>query len=148
MCVMKRSKLNILFYMRNNRVNKSGKKSLMIRITIEDQKVPITPDIEVDPQLWDSEQKRMIGKSYEAILVNNQIEDVKVQLRKIHEKLNETGVSTPKKIKSIFTQKDKVALIDNNAAVRYMGREMLDGVEYRNGTKSIGIDILSLNPIE
>lgn len=101
--------MNILFYLRNNRVNKSGKKSLLIRITIEDQKIPITPDIEVDPKLWDNEQKKMIGKTKEAIQINNQLDDIKVRLRKIHDNLNESGVSTLKKVKSIFTQKDKVA---------------------------------------
>lgn len=49
-----RSSLKILFYLRKNRLNKDGKASIMIRLTINSEMSQFAAKLDVEPELWDA----------------------------------------------------------------------------------------------
>ena len=60
------STFKVLFYLRRNYVNKEGKTSIMIRVTVNSVRVQFSSKIDIEPRLWDVNTSRAIGKSAEA----------------------------------------------------------------------------------
>ncbi|MEG0648023.1 MAG: Arm DNA-binding domain-containing protein, partial [Bacteroides sp.] len=46
------STFRVLFYLRRNYVNKEGKASIMIRITISGEVVQFSSKLDIEPELW------------------------------------------------------------------------------------------------
>ena len=51
---MSKSTFKILFYLRKNYVNKEGKASIMIRITVNGEMSQFSSKLDVEPRLWDT----------------------------------------------------------------------------------------------
>ena len=113
---MMKKGLSILFYLRKNRPNKNGTVSIMIRLTINSKQCPFASDLEVFVDDWDDQEKRMKGKSPEAKILNDTLDEIKVSLKKIHKELSDLGSVTPEKIRNRFKNKD---VLTNNLIEYY-----------------------------
>lgn len=59
---MSKSTFKILFYLRKNYVNKEGKASIMIRITVNGEMSQFSSKLDVEPRLWDTKLGRFINR--------------------------------------------------------------------------------------
>lgn len=69
-----KSTFRTLFYLRKDRVNAQGLVPIMVRITINKQKVQFSSKLEVDPNLWDTKLGRAIGRTSDATNLNRLLE--------------------------------------------------------------------------
>ena len=58
---MSKSSFKILFYLRKNYVNKEGKASIMIRITVNGEMSQFSSKLDVEPSLWNTKLGRLSG---------------------------------------------------------------------------------------
>ena len=69
-----------VFYMRGNFVNKEGKSPIVLRITLDGDRVTIgTTGITITPSLWDIKKQRLKGKSTEALQVNKKLDNTRMR---------------------------------------------------------------------
>lgn len=78
--VMSKSTFKILFYLRKNYVNKEGKASIMIRITVNGEMSQFSSKLDVEPRLWDTKLGRLSGNGAKARQVNNMLDDIRTAL--------------------------------------------------------------------
>lgn len=78
---MSKSTFRILFYVRKNQVNKEGKASIMIRLTINGDTSQFSSRLEVEPSLWDVKSQKMSGNSSKARQFNSLLDDVRTSLK-------------------------------------------------------------------
>ena len=78
---MSKSTFRILFYVRKNQVNKEGKASIMIRLTINGNTSQFSSKLEVEPELWDVKGQKMSGSSLKARQFNSLLDDVRTSLK-------------------------------------------------------------------
>ncbi|MFI3292918.1 MAG: site-specific integrase [Rikenellaceae bacterium] len=71
------STFRVLFYLRKNYVNKEGRASIMIRITIGGDMVQFSSKLDIEPHLWDTKTTRVIGKSGEAAEINTTLDNIR-----------------------------------------------------------------------
>ena len=77
---MSKSTFKILFYLRKNYVNKEGKASIMIRITVNGEMSQFSSKLDVEPRLWDTKLGRLSGNGAKARQVNNMLDDIRTAL--------------------------------------------------------------------
>jgi site-specific recombinase XerD len=75
-----RSTFKILFYARKNYVNKNGEVGIMVRITVNGENTQFSSKFNVDPNVWDTNGNRVIGKSGKANQLNAALDDIKASL--------------------------------------------------------------------
>ncbi len=75
-----RSTFKILFYVRKNYVNKSGRVCIMVRITLNGEIVQFSSKLDIDPKLWDTKSGKAIGKSFKATQLNTTLDNIKASL--------------------------------------------------------------------
>lgn len=112
---VKKSMFRTLFYLRKNEVNKSGNCSIMVRITINKEQTQFSSKLQIRPDLWDTANGKVSGRSAEAISINRLLETMRVKIDEIyHRHLNDYGYVLPEKIKNILlgidTDKKKMLL--------------------------------------
>lgn len=110
-----KSMFRTLFYLRKNEVNKSGNCSIMVRITINGEKSQFSSKLQINPDLWDTTNGRVLGRSAEAISINRLLDTMRVKIDEIYYRhLNDYGYVLPEKIKNILlgidTDKKKMLL--------------------------------------
>lgn len=102
MNVMK-STFRVLFYLRKNEVNKHGNSSIMVRITINGEKVQFSSKLQINPYLWDTKNGKAIGRSVESMNINRILDAISVKATDLyHKQLHEQGYVLPEKIKNII----------------------------------------------
>lgn len=124
-----RRNFKAVFYMRGNYVNKEGKSAIMLRITLDGERVTIgTTGMTITPSLWDMKQQRLKGKSTEAMQTNHQIDCIRAELTDISNRLELEGRLTLENVKNAYLRKDKPMLTI---------RELLD-LYMKNVTQQVG----------
>lgn len=92
-----------VFYMRGNFVNKEGKSPIVLRITLDGDRVTIgTTGITITPSLWDIKKQRLKGKTTEALQVNKKLDNIESEIQEISDKLEYEGKLTLEKVKAIY----------------------------------------------
>lgn len=100
---MSKSTFRILFYVRKNQVNKEGKASIMIRLTINGDTAQFSSKLEVEPDLWDVKSQKMIGSSLKARQLNSLLDDVRTSLKNyFHEIETHEAYVTAEKVRNAF----------------------------------------------
>ena len=69
-----RNTFRVLFYTKADKVKRSGKQTIFIRITIRGEKCSFSTNIDVLPALWSPKEQKATGLSDEAINTNRLIE--------------------------------------------------------------------------
>lgn len=92
-----------VFYMRGNFVNKEGKSPIVLRITLDGDRVTIgTTGITITPSLWDIKKQRLKGKTTEALQVNKKLDNIESEIQEISDKLEYEGKLSLEKVKAIY----------------------------------------------
>lgn len=92
-----------VFYMRGNFVNKEGKSPIVLRITLDGDRVTIgTTGIAITPSLWDIKKQRLKGKTTEALQVNKKLDNIESEIQEISDKLEYEGKLSLEKVKAIY----------------------------------------------
>jgi len=76
----KRVKMDLLFFVRKNRVLKSGEVSIHLRITVSGRSTEAAAGISIAPDLWSGSSHMATGTSRKAKTVNNHIENIKTEI--------------------------------------------------------------------
>jgi len=100
---MSKSTFRILFYVRKNQVNKEGKASIMIRLTINGNTSQFSSKLEVEPELWDVKGQKMSGSSLKARQLNSLLDDVRTSLKNhFHDIETHEAYVTAEKVRNAF----------------------------------------------
>jgi site-specific recombinase XerD len=75
-----RSTFRILFYVRKNYVNKSGKVGIMVRITLNGEISQFSSKLDIDPKSWNTKSGRVIGKSSQANQLNATLDEIRASI--------------------------------------------------------------------
>ena len=67
---MKTEKMKVLLYLKKSSLDKTGKAPIMGRITIGRSIAQFSCKLSCNPDLWNSRESRMDGKSREAVEIN------------------------------------------------------------------------------
>ena len=98
-----RSTFKVLFIIRAGRLNKAGKATLMIRITIDKKFSEFSSKLSVSPEHWDSKMGRMKGRSVSSLEVNKAID---VMLTRLNNQyliiMEKDGYVTAEKLRDHF----------------------------------------------
>ena len=79
--------MKLLFYLKRGTQDKNGKSPVMGRISIGRSMVQFSCKCACTPNLWDSRKQRLVGKSAEAVSVNNELDRLQVSVHQVYESL-------------------------------------------------------------
>ena len=77
---MKIEKFKVLLYLKKSRLDKSGKASIMGRITVNRSMVQFSCKISCTPDLWNPRESRLKGKSHEAVETNAKLDKLMLSI--------------------------------------------------------------------
>lgn len=101
---MKKNTFKILFHIRGNRINKDGKASIIARIAVNGEYERISTTLSIEPDLWDVNAMKAIGRSAKILEFNKRLEDMRVVLKEhYYDILNRHGYVTAEMVKNAFT---------------------------------------------
>lgn len=110
-----------VFYLRGNYVNKEGKSPIVLRITLDNERLTIgTTGITITPSLWDVKKQQLKGKSTEALQVNKKLDNIREELNAISEKLMYDGDLTLEKVKAHYERTEGDVRTIRNLFDRYI----------------------------
>ncbi len=75
-----RSTFKILFYVRKNYVNKSGKVGIMVRITLNGEISQFSSKLDIDLNSWDTKSGKATGKSSQANQLNATLDEIRASI--------------------------------------------------------------------
>ena len=97
---MKQEKINVLFYLKKNKVLKNGKSPICMRITINKLRVEMNIRKSISPELWDQKKECAIPYDSSTIELNKHIHSLKSSIYHIYHQLSaKNEVITPQTIK-------------------------------------------------
>ena len=88
---MKTEKMKVLLYLKKSGLDKSGKAPIMGRITIGRSIAQFSCKLSCNPDLWNSRESRMDGKSREAVEVNGRLENLLLSVQSAYQSLLSKG---------------------------------------------------------
>ena len=97
--------LHITFWIRKDRLNKHGLVPVVIRLSMDGNRVNIQPRINVKAQNWDPIKQRVKSKDVDAKIINSSLEIMKQKIWTIYQKLLVTESVTLEGIVSYYENK-------------------------------------------
>lgn len=88
---MVRSSFSVLFFVRESKVNKEGKSSIEVTITVNHERCNFSTGKKVIPEKWDKVRQQVKGKDEEALSLNNYLKSVKAKLYQKEAELLDKG---------------------------------------------------------
>ena len=89
--IMEKSSIKILFWIRKTRLLKNNETPLLMRITINGQRLELTLSYTVDPKLWDSNKSCVKGNSSKANEINDYLESERLRAYQVYTKMITSG---------------------------------------------------------
>ncbi|MCM1290507.1 MAG: phage integrase SAM-like domain and Arm DNA-binding domain-containing protein, partial [Bacteroides sp.] len=100
---MKQNTFKVLFVLRRNHVNKDGKCAIIVRVTVNGEQERINSTLDIEPELWDSQSGKAIGRTAKIMAFNKRLDDIKYVLQNhYHNLLNAQGYVTAKMVKNAY----------------------------------------------
>ena len=100
---MQRDKFKVLLYLKKSGLDKSGQAPIMGRITYGRTMAQFSCKLSCDPDLWNSRESRLNGKSREAVVTNGKLERLLLSVHSAYRRLCERGAAfTATDIKELF----------------------------------------------
>lgn len=100
---MKKNTFKVMFVLRRNHVNKDGKCSIVIRITVNGEYERVNSTLSIEPDLWDSPSAKAIGRSTKILAFNKRIEEIRYTIQDhYYQLLNTHGYVTAEMVKNAF----------------------------------------------
>ena len=129
---MKTEKMKVLLYLKKSGLDKSGKAPIMGRITIGRSIAQFSCKLSCNPDLWNSRESRMDGKSREAVEINGRLENLLLSIQSAYQSLIAKGQP--------FDATDVKELFQGSVQARCMLIERLDML-IKEKESHVGIDI-------
>ena len=129
---MKTEKMKVLLYLKKSGLDKSGKASIMGRITIGRSIAQFSCKLSCNPDLWNPRESRMDGKSREAVEINGKLENLLLSVQSAYQSLLSKGCP--------FDAADVKELFQGSVQTRCMLIERLDML-IKEKENHVGIDI-------
>lgn len=82
---------SILFWLHKTKVNKKGECPIYVRITVNGKRTEMSTGKRIKKEKWSNAAGRVKGNTEEARTINNYLDNTKVNLTKIHDKLFDKG---------------------------------------------------------
>ena len=100
---MSKSTFTILFYARKNQVNRMGKAGIMIRVSVNGESVQFSSKLDIEPELWDATNQKMIGTTKAAREFNALLDDIRTSLRNHYREIEKyEAYVTAEKVRNAF----------------------------------------------
>ena len=84
---MKTEKMKVLLYLKKSSLDKSGKAPIMGRITLGRNVAQFSCKLSCNPDLWNSRESRMDGRSREAVEINGRLENLLLSIQSAYQSL-------------------------------------------------------------
>ena len=98
----------VSFYIRGNHVNKDGTCAVMIRLSLDGERISAgTTGISIKPELWDGQRQQLKGRNTEVVQTNKKLGGIRDELLAIAEKLEFEGSLTLDRVKAVFLGVDE-----------------------------------------
>ena len=88
---MEKEKMKVLLYLKKSGIDKSGKASIMGRITLGRSIAQFSCKLSCNPGLWNPRESRMNGKSREAVEINGKLENLLLSIQSAYQSLIAKG---------------------------------------------------------
>ena len=88
---METEKMKVLLYLKKSGLDKSGRAPIMGRITIGRSIAQFSCKLSCNPDLWNSRESRMDGKSREAVEINGRLENLLLSIQSAYQSLIAKG---------------------------------------------------------
>lgn len=100
---MKKNTFKVMFVIRRNQVNRDGKCSIVIRITVNGEYERINSTLSIEPELWDSKAAKAIGRTQKILDFNKRIEEIRYVLQDHYYELQKShGYVTAEMVKNAY----------------------------------------------
>ncbi|WP_302347557.1 site-specific integrase [uncultured Alistipes sp.] len=100
---MSKSTFTILFYARKNQVNRMGKAGIMIRVSVNGESVQFSSKLDIEPQVWDTTNQKMIGTTKAARKFNALLDEIRPSLRNRYREIEKyEAYVTAEKVRNAF----------------------------------------------
>ena len=104
---MKKSTLNVLFFIKKNAAKKNGCHTLMIRLTIDNKQIQFSSRMNIKADSWDQKLNRFTGKTPTIKNLNEQLEQIRMKLFECYFELSHTNnVIYPQMIRDTYLGSD------------------------------------------
>ena len=98
----------VSFYIRGNHVNKDDTCAVMIRLSLDGERISAgTTGISIKPELWDGQRQQLKGRSTEVLQTNKKLGGIRDELLAIAEKLEFEGSLALDRVKAVFLGVDE-----------------------------------------
>lgn len=98
-----RSTFRVLFYTKKGAPLKNGKLPIMVRITIDGEKVEFSTKLEIEEKKWDTKSSKVAGRTPVANEINLKLDKIRLELNNHYEKIRSVGsFPTPMMLKNAF----------------------------------------------
>ncbi len=129
----------VTFLVRRNRANANGEIPIFVRLIVDGKAAEIASKQYVKPELWSPEKGRLKGNSEQARTINTYLENSKIKLTRIFNRLEEQEVFiTGEQIKNLYLgksgkQRTLLEVFDyhNNQMQAQVGKEYAQGTYKR-----------------
>lgn len=100
---MKKNTFKVMFVIRRNQLNRDGKCSIVIRITVNGEYERLNSTLSIEPELWDSKAVKAIGRTQKILDFNKRIEEIRYVLQDHYYELQKThGYVTAEMVKNAY----------------------------------------------
>lgn len=100
---MKKNTFKVMFVIRRNQINRDGKCSIVIRITVNGEYERLNSTLSIEPELWDSKAAKAIGRTQKILDFNKRIEEIRYVLQAHYYELQKThGYVTAEMVKNAY----------------------------------------------
>ena len=115
---MKREMMKVLLYLKKSSIDKSGRAPIMGRITYAGTMAQFGSKFSCPPDLWNPRESRLRGKSREAVVTNEKLDDLMLAISQAYRTLADRGAA--------FTAADIKERLQGNAHSRTTFLERYD----------------------
>ena len=84
---MKRVTFKILFFIKKTRVSKNGEVPVLLRVTVDGQRMDTSVNLKIDPNNWNNIAVKSIGKSKKDEEFNNRLDTIRLRIMQIHRQM-------------------------------------------------------------
>jgi hypothetical protein len=89
---MARNTFNISFYVQKTRVAKNGEVPVVMRVTVNGQRVVTSVNLKVDPAKWNAVAEKSIANTRKDCEVNARIDTIRARVMQVHRQMELDGV--------------------------------------------------------
>ena len=97
------STFKILFYLRKNHLNKDGKSGIMVRVTVNGDRVQFSTKLYADVDEWDTKAGKLSGKTSKAKEINTLLDEMRSAIHRIYHDIERTeSFVSAEKVRNAF----------------------------------------------